>query len=158
MRPFPLIAAALIGVPLLEIYLFIKVGGVIGASPTIVLTVLTAVIGAMLVRAQGTAALRRAQASLRRDEMPARELLEAAALLVGGVLLVIPGFFTDAIGFLILWPASRAFLLSRLLPRMRIVAVHNVNRSANRVNGPARGPTAGTGRVIEGESRHKPND
>lgn len=151
MRPFPLIAAILIGVPLLEIYLFVKVGDAIGAFPTVVLAVLTAVIGAMLVRVQGIAALQRAQASLRRDEVPARELIEAAALLVGGVLLLIPGFFTDAIGFLFLWPTSRTFLLSRLLPRMRVVAFGNANRPQNR-------SATGSSRVIEGEYTRKPDD
>ncbi|MGH8500934.1 MAG: FxsA family protein [Gammaproteobacteria bacterium] len=147
MRPFPVIAAALIGIPLLEIYLFIKVGGAIGALPTIALTVLTAVTGALLVRAQGLATLRRAQASLRRDELPALELLEAAALLVGGLLLLIPGFFTDAMGLMLLLPACRKALLGRLLPRMRIIALSS--RPAGITE---------TSRVIEGEYTRKPDE
>lgn len=151
MRSFPVLAAILLGVPLLEVYLFIKVGGAIGALPTVGFVVLAAVIGVVLVRAQGLATLRRAQASLRRDELPARELLEAAALLAGGALLLIPGFFTDAIGVLLLLPASRRILLDRLLPRMRIVAVTNVNR-------PASSTETHSGRVIEGEYTRKPDE
>jgi len=149
MNPRFVLAALLLGVPLLEIYLFIKVGGAIGALPTIALVVLTAVIGAALVRAQGIATLRRAQATLDRDELPAFELLEGVALLIGGALLLMPGFFTDAVGFLCVWPVSRRALLRALMPRVRIIAGSNVRRP--------RSPHGATGRIIEGEYTRRPD-
>lgn len=106
-------------VPLVEIYVLLEVGGVIGALPTIALVVLTAVIGAGLIRAQGLATLGRVQQELERGELPAVGIIEAALLLVAGALLLTPGFITDTIGFLILVPplrrrAIRSFLAHRL--------------------------------------------
>ena len=94
-------------VPMLEIYLLIQVGGVIGALPTVLLVVLTAFIGAYLLRQQGFATLQKAQESLARGELPAGSLLEGAILLVTGALLLTPGFFTDAVGFICLVPVAR---------------------------------------------------
>jgi UPF0716 protein FxsA len=121
MNPRLILAALLIGLPLVETYLFIKVGATIGAWPTIGLLILSAVVGAALLRAQSVATLRRARASLARDELPAFELLEGLALIVAAALLMTPGFFTDLLGFVCLWPTTRRALLRFLAPRLRIL-------------------------------------
>lgn len=123
MRLLPLLFAVFLVVPLLEVWLLVTVGGFIGVGWTIFLVVLTAVIGAALVRAQGMSTLARSQELLRRGELPAAELLEGVTLLVAGALLLTPGFFTDAIGFLLLVPPLRrriirSWVLRRLNQRL----------------------------------------
>lgn len=105
-----LILLALICVPLLEIGVFIKVGGVIGLWPTLALIVLTALLGTWQLQAQGLATLARARALLERGEMPARELFDGLCLLVAGALLLTPGFVTDSLGALLFVPAIRQAL------------------------------------------------
>jgi UPF0716 protein FxsA len=134
-------------VPFVEIYLLIKIGSVIGAPWTIFFVVLTAVIGAWLVRIQGLATLFRVQSSLRNGSLPAMELIEGAFLLLAGALLLTPGFFTDAVGFALLTP-----------PLRRAVARHLVENGVIRAAGGSvrdrhgRG-AAGSGTTIEGEFR-----
>jgi UPF0716 protein FxsA len=94
-------------VPLIEIYLLIEIGSIIGALPTVFLVVATAVIGAFLLRLQGFTTWNRLQMTLMRGEIPALELAEGAVLLVCGALLLTPGFFTDTLGFLGLFPPTR---------------------------------------------------
>ena len=110
MPSFPIVLLLFLLVPLLEIWLLIKVGGIIGALPTVALVVLTAVLGAALARQQGLATLQRLQASLARGEAPAVEMLEGVLLLIGALLLLTPGFFTDALGFACLIPPVRRAL------------------------------------------------
>lgn len=107
-------------VPLIEIYFLIEIGDVIGAGFTIFMVVLTALIGAALVRYQGFTTLARAQAEMLNNRMPAMEVIEGALLLLAGALLLIPGFVSDAMGFLILIPPLRKTLVSRFL-RKRVV-------------------------------------
>jgi UPF0716 protein FxsA len=102
-----------VGAPLVELYFLIQVGSVIGALPTIALSVLTAVIGGYLVRMQGLNVLLRVRRAMERDETPALELLDGAVLLVCGFLLLPPGFITDIAGFLLLIPSLRRALLLR---------------------------------------------
>ncbi len=104
-------------IPLLEIYLLIQVGGWIGPLYTVFLVVFTALLGAFLLRAQGFATLQRVRATMARGELPAMEMLEGALLLIGGALLLTPGFFTDAIGFVCLIPQLRQGLLRWALKR-----------------------------------------
>jgi UPF0716 protein FxsA len=104
-------------VPLVEIWLLIEVGSVIGAIWTVILVVLTAMIGAALVRAQGLATLSRAQAQLRAGELPAVEMFEGVALIVAGALLLTPGFFTDTVGFTVLVPPLRRWLIRTVIER-----------------------------------------
>lgn len=111
-RPFPLLFAAFVIIPIIEIYLLIQVGSLIGALPTIGLVVLTAVLGVALLRAQGWQTYLRFQRSLSEGRYPATEILEGVALLVGGALLLTPGFFTDFIGFVCLLPWTRRALIS----------------------------------------------
>ncbi|MCS3903981.1 UPF0716 protein FxsA [Methylohalomonas lacus] len=115
MHPSVLLLLIFIVVPLVEIGLFIQIGGVIGALPTIGLIILTAVIGVTLIRLQGVTTLTRIRDKLNRDEIPATDMVEGLMLLVAAVLLLTPGFFTDAAGFLLLVPALRRPLAVRLL-------------------------------------------
>lgn len=94
-------------VPIVEIALFVQVGDLIGLWPTLALVVLGAVAGVALMRREGFAVLGRTQAALARGELPVGEVLDGACALVGGVLLVVPGFLTDALGILLLIPAVR---------------------------------------------------
>ena len=116
----PVFILLFIGVPLIEIYLLIQVGQVIGALPTIGLCVLTAIIGGALLRQQGFQTMRRAQENLNRGQLPAIEMFEGIALAIGGALLLTPGFATDVIGFLCLVPWSRRALIRAALRRMQV--------------------------------------
>ncbi len=102
-------------IPLIEIYLLIEVGGIIGPLPTVFLVVLTAILGAILLRHQGLYTYARVQQSLARGELPAMPMLEGVVLLICGALLLTPGFFTDTIGFLGLFPPLRKWLILKVL-------------------------------------------
>ena len=124
---FPILAVLFLTVPIVEIYLLIQVGQVIGAGWTIFLVVLTAVVGVALLRIQGLSTLRRAQDKLNHNELPAREILEGMGLLVAGALLLTPGFFTDTIGFLLLFPPTRMLLVSAVASRMVVATSAHVD-------------------------------
>jgi UPF0716 protein FxsA len=98
-------------VPLVEIGLFIQVGGWIGLWPTLLIVVLTALLGTYLVRSQGIMAMNNLRGSFSRLEDPSEPLAHGAMILVAGALLLTPGFFTDAIGFSLLAPPIRAALI-----------------------------------------------
>ena len=95
-------------IPVIELYLLIKVGSLIGALPTVALVLSISLAGAWLVRHQGFEIMRRIQAELAQGRLPAAELLDGAMVLVGGVLLLTPGFFTDFLGLFFLIPFTRA--------------------------------------------------
>lgn len=136
MNPGFVLLALFIGVPLVEIYLLIEVGSVIGAPMTLFIIIFTAVFGSLLLRHQGFGALQRARANLEQGVLPAMELMEGVVLLVGAVLLLTPGFATDILGFLTLIPPLRRVLIRHFLARM----------------GPPPPPAGGPdSRVIEGE-------
>ena len=111
MNPLGLLFLLFIFVPLVEIYFLIQVGSVIGAIPTIGLVVFTALLGAMLLRFQGMTTLQRTRLSMAQGQVPAIEMLEGVLLLLAGILLLTPGFFTDAIGFAFLIPPLRQALV-----------------------------------------------
>ena len=104
--------------PIAEMAVLIKVGGMIGVFNTIGLVLLTAVVGAWLLRQQGLATLLRANERLNSGELPAKEVAEGLILAVGGALLLTPGFITDTVGFFCLLPGSRHWLASKALKRM----------------------------------------
>jgi UPF0716 protein FxsA len=135
-------------VPLTEIYVLIQVGGLIGALPTVVLVVFTAVLGAVLIRVQGLATVARMRQSMDRGELPALELLEGACLLAAGALLLTPGFVTDTVGFVLLVPGLRRALIVA-------IAARGVRPRAPPPGGPGANTPAGPGRVIEGEYRRE---
>ncbi len=122
MRTFPIFAFLFLVVPIVEIFLLIQVGSVIGAWWTILCVVGTAVIGAYLLRQQGLSTLARFQKNMSSGVVPAKEILEGIALLIGGGLLMTPGFFTDTVGFLCLIPVTRGFIVNKVLSRVSFTA------------------------------------
>ncbi|WP_404360968.1 FxsA family protein [Methylotuvimicrobium sp. KM1] len=107
MKVFQVVFLCFLIIPFLEIYLLLTIGGLIGVFPTVFLVVFTAVLGAALLRQQGFATLRRFQDNLNQGVVPAYEMIEGPILLVGGALLLTPGFFTDVLGFACLIPQLR---------------------------------------------------
>jgi UPF0716 protein FxsA len=101
---------AMIGVPILEIAVFIEAGERIGLWPTLGAVILTAVVGTALLRLQGLSTLARARESLEAGQLPVAEVFDGICLLIGGALLLTPGFVTDAVGFLLLIPPVRHVL------------------------------------------------
>lgn len=108
--------------PIVEMAILIKVGTVIGALSTIGLVLLTAILGAALLRQQGLTTLLRANQRLNSGELPAREVAEGLILAVGGALLLTPGFVTDTIGLLCLLPFTRQWLAGQALKRMVVAS------------------------------------
>ena len=98
---------AFIGMPLLEIAVFIQAGSLIGLWPTVLAVILTAVTGVALLRHQGVSTLKRVQNSLNKGEVPVGALFEGLCLLIAGLLLLTPGFITDSVGFVLLIPVLR---------------------------------------------------
>ena len=121
-----LIFLLLVAMPIVEIALFIQVGGWLGLWPTVAIVILTAAIGTVLLRAQGLAALGELQRQLGAGEDPSATLAHGAMILVAGVLLLTPGFFTDGVGFLLLLPPVRAAAIrfAVLHARSRMMPVH----------------------------------
>jgi len=107
----------LLSVPVLEVYLLVKIGSSIGFIPTIMLLVTAATIGAGLLRTQGLAIWLRVQQSLLNGELPAVELMDGFVILAGGVLLLLPGFLSDVAGLLCLLPQTRKLITAWLLKR-----------------------------------------
>ena len=105
---------ALILVPILEIYLFIKIGSQIGAFVTISLILSTAVIGVFYARYEGLNTLKSGFSQLIRNELPAYEIISGAAIAFAALLLIIPGFATDLIGFLLIFPLTRKLFFSKI--------------------------------------------
>ena len=99
-------------VPILEIYLFIKIGGQIGAFTTISLIFVTAIIGVYYARYEGLNTLRSGISQLYKNQMPLFELMSGAALAVAALLLILPGFATDLLGFLIIFPLTRKIIFN----------------------------------------------
>ncbi len=94
-------------VPVLELYLLIKIGAVIGALHTLTLVILTGFAGAYLARMQGMQTMLRVRSKLQQGMMPAEDLIDAVIIFVAGIVLLTPGFLTDIAGLLLLFPASR---------------------------------------------------
>jgi UPF0716 protein FxsA len=143
---------AFLAVPLIEIALFIQIGGAIGLGWTLVTVVITAILGTWLVRQQGLATLGQLRRSFSDLQDPTGPLAHGAMILFSGALLLTPGFFTDAIGFLLLVPAVRSALVEALRARIK---VHTFG------TGPAPGPREPRpyperGDVIEGDYTEVP--
>ena len=101
----------ILSIPLIEIYLMIKVGGVVGAFNTIFLIFFTAVTGVYFARLAGLNAIRSGLNQLMKNEMPIYEIISGAALAFAALLLIIPGFLTDLVGFLLIIPVTRKFFI-----------------------------------------------
>ncbi len=123
----------------------IQVGSLIGALPTVGLVVFTAILGALLLRHQGLYTYARVQQATARGELPTVPMLEGVVLMICGAMLLTPGFFTDALGFLALIPPLRRAMILKILERGVIVG---------QAGPPPRGPEAGR-RTIEGDYRRE---
>jgi len=143
---FRILLISFLLIPLIEIYLLIKVGSLIGAIPTVALVVFTAVLGALIIRFQGFTVMNRVRLTLARGEVPAIEMLEGAVLLIAGAMLLTPGFFTDSLGFLCLIPSLRQRLIVWFI-RRHVVASGTYSRTSQENERDHRP------RIIEGESR-----
>ena len=160
--PLLVLAILLIGIPLIEIALFIEVGGLIGLWPTLLIVLATGIAGAVLLRHQGLGLAAEIDRELRAGHMPADSVLSALFIAIAGVMLLTPGFFTDTIGFLLFIPPIRLWVARRVIASMRERVV--VRSYHMRVGGgpPPRQPGPGgprpgggyhgTGPVIEGEA------
>ena len=109
MNPFFIFFIAL---PALEIFLFIKIGGQVGALITVALIFLTAIVGVYFAKLQGIQTLKSGMVNLYQNKMPIYEIMSGASIAIAALLLIIPGFFTDLIGFLLLIPYSRKMILN----------------------------------------------
>lgn len=143
----------LLTVPLAEIALFVAIGGRIGVLATIAMVVLTAIIGTFLLRLQGLQVLNEAKRSADQGKMPLGPVVDGLCLLVAGLLLITPGFLTDAFGFALFVPAFRRALAGLVWRQLRDSAHVRVYTS-----GPGRGPgpdgpppPGNDGKIIEGE-------
>ena len=104
-------------IPVVEIYLFIKIGAQIGAIITIILIFITAFVGIYYAKYEGLNTLKSGFAQLSRNETPKYEMVSGAAIAIAAVLLIIPGFATDIIGFLIIFPATRKFFFNKFFKK-----------------------------------------
>ena len=134
---------AFIAIPLLEIGLFIQVGGFIGLWPTLAIVLVTAVLGSSLVRSQGARELSKLQGSFSALNAPTEPLANGAMILFAGALLLTPGFFTDAVGFALLFPPFRAAAFKWAKSRVKV-------QQFTMGTGPAQ-PQRPDDQVIEGE-------
>tara|TARA_B100000614_G_scaffold210072_1_gene193071 strand:+ start:247 stop:672 length:426 start_codon:yes stop_codon:yes gene_type:complete len=107
-------------IPAIEIYLFIKIGGQIGAITTVLLIFTTAVVGIYYAKYEGLNTLKSGFNQLRKNETPTYEMLSGAAIAFGALLLIIPGFATDLLGFLLIFPSSRKFLFNIFLKKINL--------------------------------------
>ncbi len=138
-----------VAVPIVEIALFIQVGGWLGLWPTLGIVVLTALLGTFLVRAQGLSALRQLQSKLTEFQDPTEALAHGAMILASGLLLLTPGFFTDAVGFSLLIPPVRLALFHWIKARVKVQSF---------VQTEPRPPHENSNDVIDGEFTEVPRD
>ncbi|SHM88390.1 FxsA family protein [Roseibium suaedae] len=117
------ILAGIILLPLIEIAVFIQVGSAIGALPTILLTILTAVAGTLMLRQQGLSLLMRMQRELESGQVPGKDIMHGAMIVLASILLLIPGFVTDALGLLLFIPPIRDAIARFIISRSRVVVV-----------------------------------
>jgi UPF0716 protein FxsA len=150
-------------IPLIELYFIIVVGEAIGAFWTVILVILTAIIGVNLLRIQGMNTLAKAQRSMAQGKIPAMEMMEGIALAVAGVLLITPGFITDSIGFLCLIPASRRAIIRYLMTKTTVRTGFNAGSGGFQSNQYQQKPPSESsenkspkvGRTLEGEYRRE---
>ncbi len=144
-------------VPVLEIYVIVQVGQLIGALPTVILLLAESLFGAWLVRREGSRAWRTLRSALTSGQLPSRELADAALVLVGGTLLLTPGFVTDVVGFFVVLPLTRPLarrLLAAFVARRATLVVGRIG-PLGRPGAPRPGAsarrTSSSDRVVPGE-------
>ena len=126
MNPFFLIFICL---PVLEIYLLIKIGGQVGALNTVALIFLTAIIGLYFAKHQGLQTLKSGMINLYQNKMPIYEMMSGASIALAAFLLIVPGFFTDFIGFLLLVPFSRKIVFNLILKKKAKDDIRSQNKT-----------------------------
>lgn len=151
MRPFSILFLLFLAVPFVEIYLLIEVGRRIGSLATIFLLVFTAVLGALLVRMQGMNTYVQIQQAISQGRMPATEMIEGIMIMFAGLLLLTPGFATDAVGFLFLVPTARRALVSLIVSRQIQQSTNPTAAEVFQHRSSGKSGTGDVGRVIEGE-------
>ena len=151
---FPILLLMFVSIPLVELYVLIKVGAEIGALSTIALCLFTAALGAFLIRVQGFSTLMKARADLEREEVPALAMIEGVFLVIAGLLLMTPGLVTDAFGFLCLIPPLRQAWARGFLER-RSSRIHPGPGFQRGPAGPGHGQGQRTVHVIEGEFKRE---
>ena len=129
MNPFFLL---FIGLPALEIFLLIKIGGQVGALNTVALIFLTAIIGIYFAKLQGIQTLKSGMVNLYQNKMPVYEMMSGASIAIAALLLIIPGFFTDTIGFLLLIPFTRKILFKLTFKDKPIT---NIKKESDTIDG-----------------------
>jgi UPF0716 protein FxsA len=125
------ILLSLILIPIIEIYLFIKIGSQIGAITTILLIFITAIVGVYYAKYEGLNTLQAGFLQLKRNEAPAYEIISGAAIAFAAFLLIIPGFATDIFGFLMIFPISRKFFISKFTNKFK----NKENKNNNFIDG-----------------------
>ena len=113
-----------IGIPALEVFLMIKIGGTIGALNTVSLIFLTAVIGVYFAKIEGIKTMRSGVMNLYQNKIPVYEMMSGASIAVAALFLIIPGFFTDTVGFLLLVPITRKLLINFFIQRKKNSSIH----------------------------------
>ncbi len=126
MNPFFII---FIGIPALEIFLLIKIGGEIGALNTVALIFLTAIVGIYFAKLQGIQTLKSGMVNLYQNKMPIYEIITGASIAISALLLIIPGFFTDLIGFILLIPFTRKILFSLTIKNNQNTRTEDQNKT-----------------------------
>jgi len=121
MNPGFIFLLVFVGAPVIELYFMIQVGAEIGAFSTVMLVLFTAALGGVLVRLQGFTTAMRVKESMARGEIPAIEMMEGVLLLLAGLSLLLPGFITDALGFICLIPAARRGIVLWFLKRTHVI-------------------------------------
>lgn len=147
-----------IALPILELWLLIKIGGMIGFFPTVALILLTAAIGSQLVRRQGLTVLSRIREAQGRGEVPAMAMLDGAALLLAGFMLLTPGFVSDAFGFVLLVPGLRQKIARRLLSRVVIMQAGSGGAANARYAGRGEHSRPDPNAAIEGDYERRDDD
>jgi UPF0716 protein FxsA len=148
-----LLVTLFILLPIAELYVIIKIGGAIGIAPTLALLVIDGFVGAALARSQGRAAWERFNRALAEGRVPARETFDGAMIILGGALLLTPGFITDVAGLCLLIPPTRALLRAGVsrLARRRISFAWTVASPPPRPTGPPPGSRGGVRRTYDYE-------
>jgi UPF0716 protein FxsA len=153
------ILLAFIAVPIIEIAVFLKVGGQIGTLNTILMIVITAIIGTWLLRSQGLMTLHRAQESLNQNVFPVAEVFDGLCLLFAGGLLLTPGFVTDGIGFLLFVPWFRGILRGLMWGYLARSGRAGAWTNPENPRGPGgNGPTGSSSGTIDGQYREVDKD
>jgi UPF0716 protein FxsA len=114
------ILISIIAIPIIEILLFIKIGENIGAINTVLLIIFTAIVGVYFARIQGIMTIKSGFTNIYQNKLPIYEILSGASIAIAAVLLIIPGFFTDTIGFLLLVPFTRKLLLAPIIKKNKV--------------------------------------